>query len=183
MISSPPSNQRRRSKYAAWTLAASTIWAGFAGAIEAPHSPALATPVDLRADGALAATHGNPLVVLFSLPHCQYCVVVRRNYLAPLTRLPREEGRLIVREVELTGTAPLAGFQGEHISGSMLAARYGLQVAPAVVMLDRDGKLLAPPLLGGDTAGMYGAYLERALEQARARLATAASTRSTDLHP
>ena len=67
--------------------------------------------------------------------------VVRRNYLAPLTRMPREADRLVVRELELTGTAPLAGFRGEQTNGSLLAARYGLRVAPAVVMLDREGKL------------------------------------------
>jgi thioredoxin-related protein len=162
-----------RGRYALRMLAALTLFAGGAQAAQ----PALAAPRDLRSDGALATIHGNPLVILFSLPQCQYCAVVRRNYLAPLTRMPGKQERLVVRELELTDTAPLAGFNGEQTSGRMLAARYGLQVAPAVVMLDRDGQLLVPPLLGGDIAGMYGAYLERSLEGARARLATAAPTR------
>lgn len=136
-------------------------------------APLLAAPADLRADGALAAARGKPLVLMFSLPECAYCAVVRRNYLAPLTRAPREADRLVVRELELTGTDALAGFHGERTSGAALAARYGLQVAPAVVMLDRDGNLLAAPLLGGDVAGMYGAYLDRALDDARASLAAA----------
>ncbi len=161
-------------------LAALAICGAIAGSAEAAASPALAAPTDLRADGALAAKHGNPLIVLFSLPGCQYCAVVRRNYLAPLTRMPREADRLVVRELELTSTAPLAGFHGEQTNGSKLAARYGLAVAPSVVMLDREGKLLAAPLPGGDIAGMYGAYLDRALDEARARLAGAASLRSID---
>jgi thioredoxin-related protein len=169
--------------YAVRTLAALAICAAFTVSAEAAAGPTLAAPIDLRADGALAAMRGNPLVVLFSLPECQYCAVVRRNYLAPLTRMPREADRLVVRELALTGTAPLAGFQGEQTSASMLAARYGLRVAPAVVMLDRDGSLLAPPLLGGDVAGLYGAYLDLALDEARARLATSASARSTDPKP
>jgi thioredoxin-related protein len=164
-------------------LSALAICGAFAGSAEAAASPALAAPVDLRADGALAATRGSPLVVLFSLPECQYCAVVRRNYLAPLTHVPREAGRLVVRELELTGTAPLAGFHGEKTSGSLLAARYGLRVAPAVVMLDREGKLLAPPLLGGDVAGMYGAYLDRALDEARAQLAGTTSVGAIDPQP
>ncbi len=110
---------------------------------------------------------------MFSLPECGYCAVVRRNYLAPLAHAPRPADRFVVRELELTGTEKLAGFHGERTSGATLAARYGVRVAPAVVMLDRDGKLLAPPLLGGDVAGMYGAYLERSLEDARASLAPA----------
>jgi hypothetical protein len=164
-------------------LAALAICGAFAGSAEAAASAVLAAPADLRADGALAATRSSPLIVLFSLPGCQYCTVVRRNYLAPLTRLPREADRFVVRELELTGTAPLAGFHGEQTNGSMLAARYGLRVAPAVVMLDREGKLLAAPLLGGDVAGMYGAYLDRALDEARAKLAGAAAVRSIDPQP
>jgi hypothetical protein len=77
----------------------------------------------------------------------------------------------------------LAGFQGERTSAKVLAARYGLRVAPAVVMLDREGRLLAPPLLGGDVAGMYGAYLDRTLDEARAKLAGAASVRTIDAQP
>lgn len=50
-------------------------------------------------------------------------------------------------------------------------------------MLDRDGKLLTAPLLGGDVAGMCGAYLDRALDEARAKLAGAALLRSIDPKP
>lgn len=152
----------------AWLLATLAACAWLAA--EAAAGPLLAAPTDLRADSALAGARGMPLVLMFSLPDCQFCLVVRRNYLAPLTRVPREADRLVVRELDLTATAPLTGFKGERTSGSALAARYGLKVAPAVVMLDRNGALLAPPLLGGDVSGMYGAYLDRSLDEARTAL-------------
>jgi len=178
-----PSNRGQSAKDGLHALAALAICAVFAGSSEAATGPGLASPVDLRADGALASTRGNPLIVLFSLPECQYCVAVRRNYLAPLARMPREADRLVVRELELTGTTPLEGFHGERTNGGMLAARYGLRVAPAVVMLGPDGSLLAAPLLGGDVAGMYGAYLDQALNEARAKLAASVSTRPIDPKP
>ncbi|MES2756938.1 MAG: thioredoxin [Pseudomonadota bacterium] len=183
MRSCPSTTARRSRPHAARLLAVVAICAAFAGVADAADGAALAAPVDLRADGALAARRGDPLIVLFSLPACQYCAVVRRNYLAPLTRMPRAADRLVVRELELTSTAPLAGFHGERTSGSLLAARYGLAVAPTVVMLDADGKLLAAPLRGGDVAGMYGAYLDRALDDARAKMAGAASVRAVDPQP
>jgi thioredoxin-related protein len=127
-------------------------------------------PIDLRADGHLAASRDKPVVLLFSLPDCKYCLVVRRNYLAPLTRAPQEAERPVVREVELNGELPLTGFRGEKSNGTELARQYGVYAAPTVVMLDRAGKLLAEPLVGGDIAGMYGAYLDRALEEAQAKL-------------
>ncbi len=161
-------------------LAALAACAAITGGAYAADAAALATPTDLGTDGAHAATHGNPLVILFSLPECCYCAVVRRNDLAPLTRMPRAADRLVVRELELTGTTPLAGFHGEQVRPSELAARYGVKVAPTVVLLDRDGRLLAAPLAGGDVAGMYGAYLDRALDEARASLAQPNAVRATD---
>jgi hypothetical protein len=40
-----------------------------------------------------------------------------------------------------------------------------------VLFVDGSGKALAPPLVGGDTAGMYGAYLDNRLAASRAQLA------------
>lgn len=160
------------------TLAGLAICAVLSGRASALEGAPLAASSDLRAEAALAAVRGTPLVVLFSLPDCRYCAVVRRNYLMPLTRMPREADRFVVRELELTGAAPLAGFHGEATSGTELARRYGLRVAPTIVLLDRDGELLAPPLVGGDVSGMYGAYLDQALDEARNRLASRSSARA-----
>lgn len=156
-------------------LAALGVCAMLAGGAAALERPAPCALPELRTEARLAARGGKPLVVLFSLPDCPYCVVVRNHYLMPLTRAPREADRLPVRELTLTGSAPLAGFRGEPSSAGALAAHYGLRVAPAVVVLDGNGALLAPPLIGGDVAGMYGAYLDRMLDEARARLAAQAA--------
>lgn len=160
----------------AWrNLAALGVCAVLAAGAAAHERPAAGALPELRAEAMLAVRGGKPLVVLFSLPDCPYCVVVRNNYLMPLTRAPREADRLVVRELTLTGNAPLAGFRGEPSSAGELAAQYGLRVAPAVVVVDGNGALLAPPLIGGDVAGMYGAYLDRVLDEARARLAARAA--------
>ncbi|MFB9240660.1 thioredoxin [Massilia antarctica] len=134
-------------------------------------APALDPPRSLAADAALAARRGKPLLVLFSLPGCGYCDVVRRNYLLPLTREGDEQARPVVREVGLTGTAPFTGFNGVASSGAALAFHYQVRIAPTVLLLDTSGALLVPPLVGGDVSGMYGAYLDEALAQAQRKLA------------
>ncbi|NHZ92657.1 hypothetical protein F2P45_27150 [Massilia sp. CCM 8733] len=132
---------------------------------------ALAAPRDLAADAALAAQRGQPLLLLFSLPGCGYCDVVRRNYLLPLTRDDDERTRPVVREVGLAGATPFTGLNRETVSGAALAARYQVRIAPTVLLLDAHGALLAPPLTGGDVSGMYGAYLDEALAQAQRKIA------------
>ncbi len=134
----------------------------------------LPAPNDLNADAALAAQRGKPVLILFSLPDCSFCEVVRRNYLAPLARDGAQQERPVVREVGLTGSDPFLGFDKQRTSGGALAARYKVRFAPTVIVLDADGKLLAPPLVGGDVSGMYGAYLDGALAQAQRTLARSA---------
>lgn len=126
---------------------------------------------DLASDGRTALRRGVPLVILFSLPGCAYCEVVRRHYLLPLAREGAAGERPLVREADLSSAAPLRGFDGEAGSGSALGKRYGIRVAPSVLVLDGRGRQLAPVLEGGDVAGMYGAYLDETLAAARRALA------------
>lgn len=149
-------------------IVASLLLAG--PGLVAAAGPALPAPVDLRSEARVAQARGVPIVILFSLPDCPYCEVVRRNYLVPLAKQGERRTRPLVRELELTATAPLRGFSNEATSGKILAERYQVKVAPTVVVLDSAGQLLAAPLAGGDVAGMYGAYLDGALEQARATM-------------
>lgn len=132
---------------------------------------ALAAARDLAADAALAAGRGQPLLLLISLPGCGWCDVVRRNYLLPLTREGDEQTRPVVREAGLAATTPFKGFDRQALDGATLAARYQVRIAPTVLLLDANGALLAPPLAGGDVSGMYGAYLDEALTQARRKIA------------
>ena len=128
---------------------------------------------NLARDGKVALQRGVPILILFSLPGCSWCETVRRNYLLPLSR----DGTLLkpplVREADMSSTVPLRGIDRESESGSALAKQYGIRVAPSVLLIDGRGRRLAPVLEGGDVAGMYGAYLEDRLADARRALGEA----------
>jgi thioredoxin-related protein len=141
----------------------------FANATEA--WPSLPQPVDLRQEARLVEKTAKPLVMLFSLPDCAFCTEVRRNYLTPLIRdLPASQ-RPIVREVVITSERAMNDFAGAASTQSAFAARYKTKVAPTVIMMDATGKPLAEPIIGAGMAGFYGAFLDRALEQAEKALA------------
>jgi hypothetical protein len=108
------------------------------------------------------------LILLVSLPDCHFCTTVRSNYLLPMLR--DETPALALREISLGVDVPLIDFDGSRTSVSRISKRLKLQVAPTVLFLDRCGQAVAEPLVGGDVAGFYGAYLDRALAMARARL-------------
>jgi len=139
------------------------------------HTPEAALPAvdNLARDGKLALQRGVPLVILFSLPGCTYCETVRRNYLLPLSRGGKGVNGPLVREADMASTIPLSGIDGQASSGKALAKQYGIRVAPSVLLIDGSGRRLAPVLEGGDVAGMYGAYLEDRLANARRALGEA----------
>lgn len=128
---------------------------------------ALAPMADLHADARQAQREHQPLVLFFSLPGCAYCEVVRRNYLLPLLR---DAAAPLIREASMDSSGAIVDIDGGAITPKQLAARYHVRVAPTVVMVDGAGHLLTEPLVGGDTSGMYGGYLDRAFEEARRKL-------------
>ena len=134
-------------------------------------APAVPLATDLHQDGIAATRRSTPLVLLFTLPNCTYCHAVRRNYLAPLMR--GEGGRrYIVREIVIDGERNAIGLDGKAASHRALALRFNAPFGPTVLFVDASGKDLAAPLIGGDTAGMYGAYLDARLTAARKQLSS-----------
>lgn len=131
---------------------------------------ALQAPADLAADGAQADSRGQPVVILFSLPGCHYCDVVRQHYLAPLLRDAPEHARPVIREVQVNGRAAFAGFDRARTTHNAFAARHGVRFAPTVMFFDRHGNPIAQPIIGGDTAGLYGGYLDNAFAEATRKL-------------
>ncbi|WP_454719851.1 MULTISPECIES: thioredoxin [Cupriavidus] len=148
------------------TLLGAALLAGTASghALAAPaHLP---PATDLAVQAAAAAGKGEPLVVLVSLPDCVYCETVRRNYLGPQAAA----GEIEARELDMTASTPLRNADGTMTTARDWARSRNVSVAPTVLFLDARGRSLAPPLRGLQP-DFYGAYLEQALDQARAALA------------
>lgn len=126
----------------------------------------LPVPQNLQREAAQAQSERKPFLLMFSLPGCPYCKVVRRNYLIPLLRDAAPADRPVIREVQITSRESLTGFDGKATTQSALATHYGVQVAPTVIVVNAEGELLVDPIVGGDNNGFYSAYLDRALEAA-----------------
>ena len=130
--------------------------------------PPLAT--DLRADGRFSRSRKAPIVVLFSLPGCPYCEIVRRSHLAPLLRDPKQSGRVIIRQIDIDGDHAVVAFSGERTTHAAIARARGVRAAPVVAFWDASGNPIADSLSGMLLPDFYSAYLEAAIESSRARL-------------
>lgn len=143
-----------------------TVWLIVLPAHAQSHDDMLPVPQNLQREAAQAHSERKAFLLMFSLPGCPYCKVVRRNYLVPLVRDATPAERPVIREVQMTSRDSLIGFDGKPTTQSALATRYGVQVAPTVIAVNAEGELLVDPIVGGDNNGFYSAYLDRALEAA-----------------
>lgn len=123
---------------------------------------------DLRAESAQAEAGGKPLVLMFSLPECPYCKVVRRNYLLPMIREAGNDPPQI-RELSMTGRQAIKDFDGMVTTPTAIAKRYGVKVAPTLVFVNAAGDMLIDPLVGGDHA-FFSVYLDRAFDESARKL-------------
>lgn len=142
------------------SLAAGGVAAG------AAHADSLPVPGSLASALALALRSGQPLVLLASTDGCTWCKLVRDNYLAPLRR---DQGLHAV-QLDLGSRAGLVDFAGGATTHDELLRRWRVQVAPTLLFFGREGREVAPRLVGV-AADFYGAYLEQRLATARRALA------------
>ncbi len=136
---------------------------------EGPQHGRLPEPASLPALAQAAATRGEPVVLLVSLPGCPYCETARRGYLQPLAR---EQGA-VVAEIDMDSAKALEDYGGRPSTQSAVARRLRIRVAPTVLFLDPSGRELAPRLEGIVVPDFYGAYLEERWRQARGSLRAA----------
>lgn len=148
----------------AFALAAATATA------EPGPSGQLALATNLRADGQEARGRKAPVVILFSLPGCPYCEIVRRSHLLPMLRDPKA-APVIVRQIDVDSDQAVVGFDGKATTHAAIARAHDVRAVPVVAFWDGDGRPLADPLRGMLLPDFYSAYLDSAIESARARLA------------
>jgi len=145
------------------------ILAGSIASAETAEGPRVPMTTDLQADAAQARAVGVPLLVMFSLDDCPYCMVVREEFLDPMQLSGNYRDKVLMRILDMDGDF-VTDFDGRRVEADDLAVRYGAAVAPTVVLLDHHGRLLVKRLLGITTPDYYGVYLDAAIKQSLLRL-------------
>lgn len=125
---------------------------------------ALPVPTSLPAAAQAAATKGEVMVLLVSLPGCPYCELVRRNYLLP----GRQQSGLHTWQLNIADkTTPLLGFDGKTTNAAAQISAWKAGFTPTVLFLGPQGQEVAERLVGVASPDFYGAYLDDRLAQAR----------------
>lgn len=139
------------------------------GALFAADSPDSSTIEEVRDFARLGRTlHQQrlPLVLMFSVSHCGYCVRVEQEFLGPMQISGYYEGRALIRKVRIDHGNEVVDFDGQRVEASQLARRYHVTVTPTVVFLDGAGQQLTEKRVGLMTPDFYGGYLDESINTA-----------------
>ena len=106
-----------------------------------------------------------PVVLFFSSKHCEYCDLVRDEFLNYLSTDPAFMNKLLLREVRMDGIRPLVDFSRRSISHAAFTEQRAIELVPTIQFTDGVGDILVEDIVGVTALGFYGAYLEQAIEQ------------------
>ncbi|HHH49262.1 MAG TPA: hypothetical protein ENK51_10305 [Gammaproteobacteria bacterium] len=139
------------------------------GAENGPHTR-LVEVDDLQALGQTARQAGVPILLMFASEECPYCERLEAEVLGPMVLAGDDPRRVLLRKVMLETADSLRDFQGRMVSADELARRKGVDMVPALYLLDGTGRELVPRIVGYTSPDFYPAYLDQAIDVARGLL-------------
>lgn len=125
---------------------------------------------DLEELGELAEDKKLPILLMFSMDNCPYCVILEQNYLIPMLRSGDYKDKVIIRMIKVDDYKSLTDFNGNRIDAEDFPVRYGAYVTPTMVFLDPEGRELSKSLVGLGTEGFFAGDIDNAIDNALRQL-------------
>jgi len=125
--------------------------------------------VDFRDDASTAAKRGEAILLAVTRKGCSYCAQLRREILSPMVRGGEYAGRVLIREMMMEPDQRITDFAGNPTTTAAMAAHWGVEITPTVLLLSSSGELLRAPIVGINNVEMYGFYLDEAIAEALAQ--------------
>jgi len=132
--------------------------------LNSPHQSSIPTISDLFVEAVAAKNTRLPLLIMFGADDCGYCEKLEAEILKPMYISGEYRDKVIIRRVMIDSFESVRDFQGAEIEAFEFANKYHVTVTPTVLLLDSDGRILAPKLIGINTVEFYSAYLDDAID-------------------
>ncbi|BBP45060.1 hypothetical protein THMIRHAS_04330 [Thiosulfatimonas sediminis] len=127
--------------------------------------------VDLQKSGQIATKNKVPVVIFATATWCNYCKKLEQNILYPLLQTTDLENYAQFSQLVLDKSHwMMKDFNGSDIEMKTLGPKLGVIVAPTTLFFDGEGNQIADPIIGLTLEEFYPGNLERAINQALAKL-------------
>jgi thioredoxin-related protein len=126
---------------------------------------------DFAAVAAEVRARGLPLLLMVTSQDCPYCYRLESEYLRPMWISGEYEGvTVLLRKLEVDHLREVRDFNGAVISVKDFQRRYKAFLTPTLLFLNARGEQISERILGYNTPELFGDYIYRGIDEARARL-------------
>jgi len=122
---------------------------------------------DFEADARAGLISNTVILLYFSSPDCRYCMKLEEAVLKPMLKSGDYDSQVLLRKINWRSSAMVKDFFGQSVSLHFLAERYAVKVTPTLVFVGRDGREVAPRILGFQSADFFWFYLDQRIAQSR----------------
>ena len=120
---------------------------------------------DLQTIAVAALKNNSPIVVLVERSDCDYCKTVNREFINPLSKASRYQGKVFFTRVSIDDGEVIKGFDKRLMSTAQFGGLYDAEFAPTILFLDGHGEQISDKLVGLANIDFYGFYLERGIKE------------------
>lgn len=128
------------------------------------HRKSIPATNDLFIEALAIKQNRRPILIMFGADDCTYCEKLEEEILKPMLKSGEYEDRVIIRKVMIDSFEDMRDFNGSRIGSHDFAEKYHVSVTPTVILMDSNGQVLAPEILGINTVEFYSAYLDQAID-------------------
>ncbi|MGY8895715.1 MAG: thioredoxin family protein [Gammaproteobacteria bacterium] len=105
-----------------------------------------------------------PILIMFSVPGCGYCKIVKEDTIGPMADLKEYDDKVIIRHVNANSFNEINDFYNETISHNELAFKYAVNFFPTVMLVDNYGVVLEK-VLGITNEEYYWTDLDKLIDK------------------
>jgi len=120
---------------------------------------------DLQKISQQAKTRNTLIMILFSVEDCEFCEIVREEYLQPMQNNEEDRKRIIIGEISIEDYNTVRDFNGKPVGADILGMRYSADFSPTVVFVNFKGEELVKRIVGFKGHDYYGYALENAIKK------------------
>jgi thioredoxin-related protein len=124
----------------------------------------------IQKESQIAKDKKLPLLILFSMTHCPYCVLIKENFLVPMLISGDYTNKVLIREINIEENIEIMGLSGKIQASSQFAANMGVSVYPTMIFVDSQGCRLADSIVGINTPSLFGGRIDDAIDEANQKI-------------
>ncbi len=110
-----------------------------------------------------------PILIMFSIPDCRYCKIIKEEVIGPMADLEEYQGKIIIRHIDAQSFDEINNFYNEEVSHNEFAFKYAINFFPTVILVDNYGSTLGK-IIGVPSEDLYWTDLDEVIEKSRTKL-------------